>query len=140
MSYPDEDFPGTRGSVKPIPVVVREMPTAPPRPRPTKTVAYTVIINGNSGSVDDQRKQIAAYEPTRMRLAIHASDSGVNIVIGETPRTSPDASSSTVPPAQGIFHPGNDSAPPWEFYGCDLVWLNAASNTPTRVGIIKEYE
>lgn len=136
MSYPDEDF---RPAAKPIAVVVREMPPVPFPKRPTKTVAYTIIIDGSNGDATQRVRQIAAYEPTRTRLTVHTADAPVNLVFGEQPNVSPDISSGTAAPSQGMFLPTGTSIP-WAFYGCDAVWVNSASNTPTRVQVVKEYE
>lgn len=142
MSYPDADWPAQRRPE--IPVIVRNAADLKtPQLRPTKTTAQIFIVDGSNADPSKRTMQVAGYEPTRRRIAIHAYDSAVNVVFGDVPKVSPDTSAGGPPataPTQGITVPGNDSARPWEFFGCDAVWLNAASSTPTRVAVIKEYE
>lgn len=136
MSYPSDDLiPGRTPA--PIPVEIRNFPLPPKVVRATKTTTQMFAVNSPSGSANSY--QIAAYEPTRVRMLIYAYDNPIGVVFGDQPKTTPDPTSAGSPPSQGIVIP-TAAAMPWEFRGCDAAWINAVVGGATRVAVIKEYE
>lgn len=136
MSYPDADWPSQRRPE--IPVVVRNASDLKtPQLRATKTVPQQYIVDGSNSDPSKRFVQICGYEPTRRRMVIYSHDAPVNFLT-ESPKISPDTAAAATPLGQGVTIPQGGT--PWEFWGCDAVWLNAGSSTPTRVVVVKEYE
>ncbi len=135
MSYPDTDrVPGR--TPQPVEVQVRNWPAPPSvRKRATKSVAMTYSLNPadpNASAI-----QVAAFEPTRTRVLIQAWTASIAVLF-EKPKVSPDAATTLIP-CQGAFMPANDGRNPWEFLGCDPIWINSLG-TLTLVTVVKEYE
>jgi hypothetical protein len=133
MSYPDENMPPPAAQ-HPIPVLVRNWQTPPTPKRPTKTVLQTYSLDPAAAIAN---VQVAAYEPTRTRISIKSWTAAIAILT-EKPIISPELVSVTHAPQGAYLNPA-DGAQPWDFWGCDPIWINSLG-TITLVTVIKEYE
>lgn len=119
----------------PVPVEIKNWadPIRPPFVK--KTTIKTYIIDP-TGAAGPKNVQICDYEPKRLRLSINVIDAAVSMTL-DAPVASPDASTASTAP-QGGYLPISVSAPDYEFFGPDAMWLNSLTAV-TRVTVVKEY-
>lgn len=126
------------GVPMPISVKVNNFPESA---RVRKTTLNTYVLDPAATDVSQRSAQIGEYEPTRVRTVIQVLDQPCTLIVGETPRASPDTAVSGVgvKPNQGRLLPASTSFE-YVLQGPDIFWLNTVTGaTVGRVTVTKEY-
>ena len=127
----------TPDQIPDVAVTIKNWADAAKPPRIANTTVKTYVVDP-AGVVlsnnDIRRVQIADYEPNRVRMVIQVIDAAV-MLCKETPTSSPDVSSVTVP-GTGRYLP--NSITEYILYGPDAWWVNSVT-AATRVTVTKEY-
>lgn len=117
----------------PVQVEVKNWAESAKPPVVRNTTLKTWVIDP-AGAAGPAQVQIAAEEPTRLRMAIIVSDQPVALC-KEKPSVTPDTNTVSTAP-EGAYLAVTPR--PYEFFGPDAFWLNAVG-TVGRVTVIKEY-